>query len=160
MLAKDSQRKQEEVVEVHRALGLERPLVEREDLGRGELRVAGGVSAGRGGPAEFFARLMAVRMRRGSKSVFPSMERSRSARWTRAIWSEMSAMANRLGQPRRWTCSRSTSAPKAWKVQTVSACARDPTSRATRSFISAAALLVKVTARMARGGTRRWRSQA
>ena len=33
--------------------------------------------------------------------------------------------------------------------------ARGPTSRTTRSFISAAALLVKVTARMARPGTRR-----
>ena len=54
-------------------------------------------------------------------------------------------------------CWRSTSQPKAWKVQTVSCRATaEPTRSATRSFISAAALLVKVTARMLEGSMPFW----
>jgi hypothetical protein len=51
VLAEEAEREQEQIVEVHRSLGLERPLVEGEDLGRGELRVARGIPLGHRGPA-------------------------------------------------------------------------------------------------------------
>ena len=64
-------------------------------------------------------------------------------------------MANFAGSPSRSCCSRMIRTPKAWKVLTVSPRVRSraPASLMIRSFISAAALLVKVTARMARAGT-------
>src|SRR5229473_5161163 len=73
-------------------------------------------------------------------------------------------MANRSGNPNRAPCSRSTRTPKAWKVDTVRPRHRwrpkkklffsgSPARRVMRSRISAAALFVNVTARMARAGT-------
>ncbi len=50
VLAEQPQREQEEVVEVHRSLRLQRALVDREHLGRGELGVARGVALRRGRP--------------------------------------------------------------------------------------------------------------
>ena len=70
----------------------------------------------------------------------------------------MSAMANFLGQPSRWMSSRSISAPNAWNVQTSTPWARGPAMWTSRSFISEAALLVKVTARMLRAMMRPGRS--
>ncbi len=64
-------------------------------------------------------------------------------------------MVNLRGRPRAWPCSRSTRAQKAWKVPTVISFAAGPASAATRSRISPAALLVKVTARMLAGSTPR-----
>ncbi len=51
VLAEQPQREQEQVVEVHRSLRLQRALVEREHLGRGELGVARGVALRRWRPA-------------------------------------------------------------------------------------------------------------
>ncbi len=63
-------------------------------------------------------------------------------------------MVKLLGSPTAAWCSRSSSRQKRWKVPTKSASARPlPTMPATRSFISRAALLVKVTARTFSGGT-------
>ena len=75
------------------------------------------------------------------------------ADFTALSWSAASQMAKRGGRPRAWPCSRSTRAQNAWNVPTVTS--RRPLARscATRSFISPAALLVKVTARMLDGST-------
>ncbi len=78
---------------------------------------------------------------------------SRMADFTALSWSEASQIVNRRGRPRAWPCSRSTRAQNAWKVPTVIAFARFPASCVTRSRISPAALLVKVTARMLAGST-------
>ena len=154
VLAESRSGQQEQVVEVHRALRLQRALVEREHLGGGEVvrRSARRPPAWARARPAFFAREMAVRIRRGSKSSCRRCAARAAPAAPGRSGPPMSAMANFRGQPSRWMCWRSTSAPKAWKVQTVSACAPCPTRRTTRSFISAAALLVKVTARMARAG--------
>ncbi len=62
-------------------------------------------------------------------------------------------MLNRLGRPRAWPCSRRTRAQKAWKVPAVTSRALSPARCRRRSFISPAALFVKVTARMLEGST-------
>src|SRR5882672_3983541 len=66
-------------------------------------------------------------------------------------------MANLAGRPSAAAFSRRIRTPKAWNVDTVRPRQRSapPASLTMRSFISAAALLVKVTQRMARAGTPR-----
>ena len=78
---------------------------------------------------------------------------SRMADFTALSWSEASQMVKRAGGPRAWPCSRRTRAQNAWNVPTVTSRALSPARCATRSFISPAALFVKVTARMLDGST-------
>ena len=107
----------------------------------------------------FLALEICQRTRRGSKARSSTFT-SRMQRFTSACWSPASAMAKRLGSPAAACSSESSQRPKAWKVATRTSVPAWPASWATRSRISAAALLVKVTARMAPGSWPRWSSQA
>ena len=80
---------------------------------------------------------------------------SRMADLKAPSWSEASQIVNFFGRPSAWPWSRSTFAQKAWKVPTVMPFACAPARWLTRSRISPAALLVKVTARMFTGSTPR-----
>jgi len=85
---------------------------------------------------------------------FSEMCRSRSAPLSAATWSEESQIENRPGNPMRVPCARNARRQNAWKVPMVSSAAFFfPTSEATRSFISPAALFVNVTARTRSAGT-------
>src|SRR5215468_5512088 len=67
------------------------------------------------------------------------------------VWSSVSRMVKLLFRPKSSACRRSTRTPMAWKVPSHMPSAAPPIRAATRSSISRAALLVKVTARICEG---------
>ena len=75
--------------------------------------------------------------------------------FSRRIWSSVSRMVKEEVSPTYSACRRSIRAHSAWKVPSQSPSAGRPRMAATRSRISRAALLVKVTARTWLGKARR-----
>ncbi len=102
--------------------------------------------------SSFLAVLMAARMERGSYRL-GSMFSSFITRRTKLNWSEPSKMEKSGRSPMLGPDWRSIRTQVAWKVPIHACSALGPMSRSIRWRISAAALLVKVTARMAWAGT-------